>query len=141
MLTNFFLAEQIGAKLLQKREETQIVYLSVDSRTIVSGATTMFFALKTDRSDGHLFIRHAYDKGVRNFIISNPDYSVHKFPEATFILVNDTLAALQDIAIIKRKLFKGKVIGITGSNGKTIVKEWLSELLAEYRDWETLELS
>jgi len=131
MLTNFFLAEQIGAKLLQKREETQIVYLSVDSRTIVSGATTMFFALKTDRSDGHLFIRHAYDKGVRNFIISNPDYSVHKFPEATFILVNDTLAALQDIAIIKRKLFKGKVIGITGSNGKTIVKEWLSELLAE----------
>ncbi len=131
MLTNFYLAEQIGAKLLQKREETQIVYLSVDSRTIVSGATTLFFALKTDRSDGHLFIRHAYDKGVRNFIISNPDYSTHKFPEATFILVDDTLAALQNIAIIKRKMFKGKVIGITGSNGKTIVKEWLSELLAE----------
>jgi alanine racemase len=91
----------------------------------------LFFALKTNRSDGHQFIRHAYDKGVRNFVISIPDFSVHKFPQATFILVPDTLVALQETAILKRNNFKGKVIGITGSNGKTIVKEWLSELLAE----------
>ncbi|MBP7506766.1 MAG: bifunctional UDP-N-acetylmuramoyl-tripeptide:D-alanyl-D-alanine ligase/alanine racemase [Prolixibacteraceae bacterium] len=131
VLTNFSIAEQIGAGFLQKGEETQIAYLSTDSRTIVSGSSTLFFALKTRSNDGHQFIRHAYDKGVRNFIISNPNYSVHKFPEATFILTDDTLKALQDIAIIKRNHFKGKVIGITGSNGKTIVKEWLSYLLAE----------
>jgi alanine racemase len=130
-MTSFFIAEQLGAQLLQQYEETRIIYLSVDSRTIVSGQSTLFFALKTSRSDGHQFIRHAYDKGVRNFVISIPDFSVHKFPQATFILVPDTLVALQETAILKRNNFKGKVIGITGSNGKTIVKEWLSELLAE----------
>ena len=130
-LTNFLIAGQIGARLLQKGEETRIIYLSTDSRTIVSGATTLFFALKTNRNDGHQFIRHAYDKGVRNFVISRPDFSIHKFPVATFMLVEDALEALQETAILKRKNFKGKVIGITGSNGKTIVKEWLSELLAD----------
>jgi alanine racemase len=130
-LTNFYIAGQIGARLLQKGDETPIVYLSTDSRTIVSGARTLFFALKTDRNDGHHFIRHAYDKGVRNFVISNAKFSVHKFPGATFIYTDDTLEALQETAILKREKFKGKVIGITGSNGKTIVKEWLSELLAD----------
>ncbi|MCF8360707.1 MAG: bifunctional UDP-N-acetylmuramoyl-tripeptide:D-alanyl-D-alanine ligase/alanine racemase [Prolixibacteraceae bacterium] len=130
-LTNFYIAGQIGARLLQKGDETPIAYISTDSRTIVSGAGTLFFALKTNRNDGHFFIRHAYDKGVRNFVISNAKFSVHKFPGATFIYTDDTLEALQETAILKRKKFKGKVIGITGSNGKTIVKEWLSELLAD----------
>jgi alanine racemase len=130
-LTNFVIAEHIGAQLLQKGEEIRIIYLSTDSRTIVSGPSTLFFALKTNRNDGHQFIRHAYDKGVRNFVISAPNFSIHKFPDATFILVSDALETLQNIAILKRSRFKGKVIGITGSNGKTIVKEWLSELLAD----------
>jgi len=130
-MTNFIIAGQIGAQLLQQGEITRIIYLSVDSRTIVSGQSTLFFALKTKRNDGHQFIRHAYDKGVRNFVISVTEFSIHKFPEATFMLVPDTLIALQETAIFKRNNFKGKVIGITGSNGKTIVKEWLSELLAD----------
>jgi len=130
-LTNFAIAGRLGAQLLQIGEETRIIYLSTDSRTIVSGQSTLFFALKTNRSDGHQFIRQAFDKGVRNFVISVPGFSIHKFPEATFILVSDTLNALQETAILKRDNFNGKVIGITGSNGKTIVKEWLSELLAE----------
>ncbi len=130
-MTNFFIAEQLGAQLIQKGDETRIVYLSVDSRTIVAGMSTLFYALKTNRSDGHQFIRHAYDKGVRNFVISNAGFSVHKFPGASFLLVADTLAALQETAILKRNSFRGKVIGITGSNGKTIVKEWLSQLLAD----------
>ena len=130
-LTNFVIAGQISAQLLQKGEETRIIYLSTDSRSIVSGPSTLFFALKTCRNNGHQFIRHAYDKGVRNFVISEPGFSIHKFPEATFILVPDALDALQNIAILKRNRFKGKVISITGSNGKTIVKEWLSELLAD----------
>ncbi|HPR30754.1 MAG TPA: bifunctional UDP-N-acetylmuramoyl-tripeptide:D-alanyl-D-alanine ligase/alanine racemase [Prolixibacteraceae bacterium] len=130
-LTNYFIAGEIGARILQKGDELPVVYLSTDSRTIISGAQTLFFALKTSRNDGHLYIRHAYDKGVRNFIISQPGFSVHKFPEATFLIVADVTKALQDTAILKRKQFRGKVIGITGSNGKTIVKEWLSELLAD----------
>ncbi|MBN1925016.1 MAG: bifunctional UDP-N-acetylmuramoyl-tripeptide:D-alanyl-D-alanine ligase/alanine racemase [Prolixibacteraceae bacterium] len=131
LLTNFSIAGEIGARLLQKGEEIQMIYLSTDSRTIVSGYHTLFFALKTERNDGHNFIRHAYDKGVRNFVVSQSKFSVHKFPGGTFIYVDDTLKALQETAILKRNKFKGKVIGITGSNGKTIVKEWLSELLAE----------
>jgi alanine racemase len=130
-MTNFIIAAKLGAQLLQQGEVTRIIYLSVDSRTIVSGQSTLFFALKTKRNDGHQFIRHAYDKGVRNFVISVPGFSIHKFPQATFMLVDDTLNALQETAIMKRENFKGKVIGITGSNGKTIVKEWLSELLAD----------
>jgi Alr-MurF fusion protein len=130
-LTNIAIAGHLSAQLLQQGEEIRIIYLSTDSRTIVSGQSTLFFAIKTNRSDGHQFIRHAYDKGVRNFVISVPEFSVHKFPEATFLLVPNTLAALQETAILKRSTFKGKVIGITGSNGKTIVKEWLSELLAD----------
>jgi Alr-MurF fusion protein len=130
-ITSFTIVEHLNASYLQKGEETRIIYLSTDSRTIVSGQSTLFFAIISARNDGHQFIRHAYDKGVRNFIISQPSFSVHKFPGATFILVIDTLVALQETAILKRKNFKGKVISITGSNGKTIVKEWLNELLAD----------
>jgi alanine racemase len=84
--------------------------------------------LKGNRRDGHQFIPELYKKGVRNFVVSElPGQAV--YPDANFILVDDTLAALQGLAAFHRQQFNIPVIGITGSNGKTIVKEWLYQLL------------
>ena len=111
-----------------KPTEGSIEYLVLDSRKIYAPANSLFFALKGPRRDGHLFIREVYKKGVRNFVVSKtPDTSA--FPSANFIEVKDTLKALQDLAAYHRQQFNVPVIGITGSNGKTIVKEWLYQLL------------
>ena len=88
----------------------------------------MFFALKGNPQDGHQYINEVYNKSVRFFITSQP---VHEslYPGAYFIQVSDTLTTLQDIAAYHRHQFSYPVIGITGSNGKTVVKEWLFQLL------------
>lgn len=113
-----------------KIDDSIIEYLLLDSRKIYSPATSLFFALKGARRNGHHFIAEVYKKGVRNFVVSeNPDFSV--YADAHFILVPDTLEALQQLAGFHRKQFNIPVIGITGSNGKTIVKEWLYQLLQE----------
>ncbi len=91
----------------------------------------LFFALVTDRRNGHDFIAAAYAAGVRAFVVSQ-DIDSSLFPEAFFIKVADTLEALQKLAAYHRSQFRYPVIGITGSNGKTIVKEWLCQLLNLY---------
>ncbi|HSC38773.1 MAG TPA: bifunctional UDP-N-acetylmuramoyl-tripeptide:D-alanyl-D-alanine ligase/alanine racemase, partial [Chitinophagaceae bacterium] len=101
-----------------------------DSRKVLFPATSLFFALKGARRDGHSFVADVYEKGVRNFIVSNPE-PVTLPPDANIILVKDSLLAMQAIAAFHRKRFNYPVIGITGSNGKTIVKEWLNQLLEE----------
>lgn len=107
-----------------------IEQLCIDSRRIVHPAHTLFFALKTERRNGHLFIKQCYEKGVRCFVVSErADYS--SYADAYFLLVQDTLQALQQLAAHHRKQFSIPVIGITGSNGKTIVKEWLYQLLGD----------
>lgn len=109
-------------------QEATITHLLLDSRKIIAPAHSLFFALGGFRRDGHDFIASLYQNGVRNFVVSKrveePDY-----PEANFLLVKDTLAALQTLAAYHRNRFSIPVIGITGSNGKTIVKEWLFQLL------------
>ncbi len=107
-----------------------IRFLSFDSRTILSGKETLFFALRSERSDGHRFIADAAAKEVSAFIVEQlPDD--RSLPDGcSFIVVNDTLEALQTLAAFHRRRFHYPVVAITGSNGKTIVKEWLSELLA-----------
>jgi Alr-MurF fusion protein len=111
-------------------DETIIEHLLFDSRKIFAVSSSLFFALKGFRKDGHQFIPELYKKGVRHFVISE---SVDKtlYAEAVFLKVPDTLAALQQFAAHHRKQFNIPVIGITGSNGKTIVKEWLYQLLHE----------
>lgn len=107
-----------------------IEHLIFDSRKIYSPSTSLFFALKGSRRNGHQFIPELYKKGVRNFVVSettNPTL----YPEANIIKVENTLTALQKLAAHHRKQFNIPVIGITGSNGKTIVKEWLYQLLQE----------
>ena len=110
--------------------ETAVEYLLLDSRKVYSPAASLFFALKGPRRDGHQFIPELYKKGVRNFVISE-EQDVSVYPDANFIVVSDTLAALQQLAVYHRSRFDIPVIGITGSNGKTIVKEWLYQLLHE----------
>ena len=108
--------------------DSTITHLVHDSRAISFPDRSLFFALQTPRQDGHKYIAAAYATGVRNFIISK-EVNVEEYRGANFILVPDTLQALQKLAAHHRAQFSIPVIGITGSNGKTIVKEWLYQLL------------
>jgi alanine racemase len=108
--------------------DTMIDQLLLDSRKVHSPATSLFFALKGIRRDGHQFIPELYKKGVRNFVI-NEKVETDAYPQSNFLFVKDALTALQQLAAYHRKQFSIPVIGITGSNGKTIVKEWLYQLL------------
>lgn len=107
--------------------------LLYDSRKLSNMAHGLFFAL-AGRRDGHQFLGEVYASGVRNFVVSDDKIDYSNFPAANFIVVQDTLIALQALAAYHRARFTYPVIGITGSNGKTIVKEWLAQLLApDYR--------
>jgi len=107
--------------------ENNISILITDSRQISNPVQSLFFALH-GRRDGHEFIAEAYNHGVRNFVVQYlPDY---EYAAANFLLVTDVLQALQTLAAYHRRQFNIPIIGITGSNGKTIVKEWLYQLLA-----------
>lgn len=110
--------------------ELPIYDLAYDSRKIRNAEHSLFFALMNVR-DGHTFIPDAYQKGVRAFVVSREDIDVVSYPEASFFWVDDVLVALQKLARYHREKFNKPVIGITGSNGKTIVKEWLTQLLQE----------
>ena len=122
------IAAIVDGKILQLYRETMIEHLLTDSRKVYSSSTSLFFALKGSRRDGYQFIAELYERGIQNFIISEV-VKVTDYPEANFILAGDTLEALQRLAGFHRKQFSIPVIGITGSNGKTIVKEWLYQLL------------
>ncbi len=104
--------------------------LLTDSRQLIYPATTLFFAIKSKRNDGHNYIEELYNKGVRAFVVEKFNEE-NNFKDAVFIVVKNTLQALQEIAAFHRSRFNIPVIGITGSNGKTIVKEWLYQLLCE----------
>lgn len=102
--------------------------LAIDSRSIEDPAAAMFVAIVTGVRNGHDYLPDAYSKGVRCFLVSKT-IDVAALPDAHVLLVKDTLTALQQIAAGHRRQFDMPVIGITGSNGKTIVKEWLYQLL------------
>jgi Alr-MurF fusion protein len=107
-------------------------YLSLDSRKISFPEITVFFSIKNNHQDAGLFIENLYNRGVRNFVTADENIDLKKISFANIILVNDTVLALQKLAIYHRNQFIKEnlpVIGITGSNGKTIVKEWLNQLL------------
>lgn len=116
-----------GHLFSKSKISTFITQIATDTRKLLHGSDTCFIALKGNNFDGHEFLTDAYSKGVRLFI-THIDYH-HLYKDTTFIVVKDTLAALQDLAIYHRKQFDIPIIGITGSNGKTIVKEWLYQLI------------
>ncbi len=105
-----------------------VKYLSTDSRRIHFPAETLFFAIITPQRNGHTYLPDAYSQGVRQFVISE-ETDITQFPGAGLIQVPDTLTALQTLAAWHRQQFTVPVVGITGSNGKTVVKEWLAQLL------------
>jgi alanine racemase len=117
-----------GKLYLNAPAEGRITDLLTDSRKVLHPSGSLFFAIRGERLDGHRFIQPLFDQGVRNFVVTEflPEY---KSIQANFIVVKNSLDAMQKLASAHRKLFTIPVIGITGSNGKTIVKEWLYQLL------------
>lgn len=109
----------------------EITEISVDSRSVNLPEETLFFALKGINHDGHDYIRELYDRGVRNFVVDDMREEFCGLVQAVFYPVRNTLEALQQLAAWHREHSKSEVIGITGSNGKTVVKEWIYQLLAE----------
>lgn len=105
--------------------------LLTDSRSLTFPEETLFFALVTERNDGHRYIGDLYRKGVRNFVVSTLPDDAGEMADANFLLVSDTLQALQTLAAAHRRRFHIPVIGVAGSNGKTVVKEWLYQLLCD----------
>ncbi len=112
-------------------QSAAIGFLLTDSRSLCFPEETLFFALKTGRNDGHSFIPDLYRRGVRNFVVDTiPGDWQQAYPDANFLKVISPLEALQRLAERHRDEFNIPIVGITGSNGKTIVKEWLFQLLS-----------
>ncbi len=109
--------------------ETKITRLLTDSRSLSFPEETLFFAIVTKHGNGHRYIGELYQRGVRNFVISETE-SIDKFKEANFVVVDNTMKSLQLLAAHHREQFSIPIVGITGSDGKTIVKEWLYQLTA-----------
>lgn len=110
---------------------TRVEWLLTDSRSLVFPETTLFFALRTKVGDGHRYVADLYRRGVRNFVVGTlPAEHETAFPDANFLQVMSPLKALQRLAERHREEHDIPVIGVTGSNGKTVVKEWLYQLLS-----------
>ncbi|MET0760075.1 MAG: bifunctional UDP-N-acetylmuramoyl-tripeptide:D-alanyl-D-alanine ligase/alanine racemase [Flavobacterium sp.] len=118
----------LHAKWFGNSDAMTIDHISIDSRSMQNGITTLFFALVGPNNDAHIYIEELIQKGVRNFVVTHIPKKVEG--KANFIQAENTLDALQEFAAYYRSLFHFPVIGITGSNGKTIVKEWLNFLLS-----------
>ena len=111
--------------------DANVGFILTDSRSLCFPEETLFFALKSERNDGHNYIPELYRRGVRNFVVMNvPTGYASDYPEANFLKVVDTLESLQRLAERHRDEFNIPIVGITGSNGKTMVKEWLYQLLS-----------
>lgn len=110
----------------------QIEHFLTDSRRIVNPKTSVFVAIKGERHDGHTYLSFLFEKGIRTFIIENEILiPSHILNYSSILVVDSSIGALQGIAAFHRQQFQYPVIGITGSNGKTIIKEWLGQLLVE----------
>ena len=118
-IANILNANRVGER------NAEIDWILTDSRSLCFAEETLFFALKTKRNDGH--------KGVRNFVVSELPEDLDKYPDTNFLQLSNPLKGLQRLAEKYRGQFEVPVIGITGSNGKTVVKEWLYQLLSPER--------
>ena len=121
------ISEIVNGKLVGAAE-LKVSDLLIDSRHLMDPSQALFFALKSNRNDGHRYIDELYEKGVRAFVVSQQPENTYF--DAAFVVVPNTLKALQMLAAHHRQQFDIPVIGITGSNGKTIVKEWLYQILS-----------
>lgn len=123
-ITNIIGAERVG------NVQARIDWLLTDSRSLCFPEETLFFALKTKRNDGHKYIGELYERGVRNFVVSDLPDNISDYKDSNFLKVAKPLKSLQKLAARHRDLFDIPVIGITGSNGKTVVKEWIYHIIS-----------
>ena len=131
----------INGQIIGNQSDTIVVEnILFDSRLLVDAENTLFFALYSSRNDGHKYIAELHEKGVKAFVISRKNIenydvkaqisAMQRFSDTVFVVVDDTFAALQTLAAYHRSQFDIPVVGITGSNGKTVVKEWLYQILS-----------
>ena len=123
----------IGAHRYGERNAS-ISFLLTDSRSLCFPEETLFFALRSARNDGHKYIGELYRRGVRNFVIEVLPDDIASYSDANFLVVTDARRALQRLAERHREEFDVPVVGITGSNGKTMAKEWLYQILSTLPD-------
>lgn len=109
--------------------DLQVMEVVTDSRQLSYSEGLVFFAISGENHDGHLFIDNLYRKGIRIFVVEKLPDEPQKYTGAAFIITKNTIEALQQFATYKRKSFKSPVIAVTGSTGKTVVKEWLADVL------------
>ena len=123
--------EVVGGEFLQQgSQDVEVKDLLIDSRKVTQGGQGCFFALRTAHRDGHQFLEEAYAKGVRVFVVDRV-LDLKKLKDATVIKVRDTMLTIQKLGGGQRKKHDFPVLSITGSNGKTIVKEWLFHILSK----------
>ena len=120
--------QKINAQFIDNHFAVALDAVSIDSRSLQNGSETLFFALKGINIDAHIYVQDLIEVGVRNFVVTHIPKNCES--KANFYVVDDTLLSLQEFAAQYRSLFDFPIIGITGSNGKTIVKEWLNFLLS-----------
>lgn len=129
------LKEILSGTFLNYAEDKSIRQVSIDTRIIRNSPEMLFFAVVTKNNDGHLYLQNAYNKGIRNFIVEKAGIqdalTEEAFHTSNILMVQNSVRALQNLAIHHRNSFNIPIIGITGSNGKTIIKEWLFHLLNE----------
>lgn len=130
-MTIFFddLESLTGGRILQNHHQEEIIRALTDSRKAIAGRGSVFFAIEGVRHDGHQYIPTLYHLGIRQFVVEK-SVDLASLPEANVIQVGSSVSALQAIAIKHRSAFAIPVVGVTGSNGKTIIKEWLYQLLS-----------
>ena len=118
-----------GGKLVKLYKDRAIITLEIDSRKALVEEGTLFFAIAGERHDGHQFVSELYRAGIRQFVIEK-QLDLTPYPQGNFLLASSSLSCLQSLVIYHRRFFSIPVVGITGSNGKTIIKEWLFQLLS-----------
>jgi alanine racemase len=118
----------LHAQWVGNHPNTLVENIAIDSRSLQNGAQTLFFAITGPNHDAHIYVADLIEKGVRNFVVTHVPEGMTE--QANFLIVENTLDALQAFAAYHRSLFDFPIIGVTGSNGKTIVKEWLNFLLS-----------
>lgn len=122
------IAEMLGVAS-PEHPEYEIKTLMTDSRSMTDERESLFFALRTSTNDGHNYIRDLYNRGTRNFVVDRIDKIGSDMSDANFLVVDNVIKALQRIASCHRRKFEIPVVGITGSRGKTTVKEWLYQMV------------
>lgn len=131
MLNIKMIGDITGGKVIAFCVDLPVKHLLLDSRKLIVSSGSLFFAIKGERHDGHKYLQDLYQKGVKQFVVEKDAGIVPSdFPDTNILEVECSICALQKIAAYHRQQFTMPCIAITGSNGKTIVKEWLSQLLS-----------